>query len=348
MSRPITEFLLAVRRRLWLEAALRRLRTAVWVSSATLALFAVAHMAWQPLSLKAAVIAALTAGFIMLLPAIFSRPALTECALHADRHFGGQALLTTASESGQTGEPRPAEKVVLKRALAATSVWRSRLGEIWHAPPRSGYVLAVIPAFFAALLLQVPAGDGAVTGAVDDDAMHPSGQIPTTTLLDGADDLAAVREAIVEGAAGDQPESDRGRAVGTAQRFDDDPQPQSPQVEIGKHGPGTPGIAAATDEGGVAPGDARRRPGESRRAPDAATPGMTTVTAASIERQGGRVSGRRETGGDFAPGSDAPDAARPVIGPVPAPAAVSSWTTLTAAELAYARRYLDLEDPTDE
>ena len=344
-SGAITAFLRAVRRRLWLESALRGLRTAAWGASATLLLFAALHVLWQPVALGAAMTVALVAGLIVMLPTLFSRPALEECALRADRHFGGHALLTTANEIDEAAQRGPAEKTVQNRALAASAAWRSRLDEMWHAPPRSGYVLAVIPVFFAVLLLQLPAEQESAAGP-SLETSQPEGELmATTSALDTAGSLAEVREAIVQGAAEEAVESDRRPATGTAQLDDDDSQSLPASIEIAKEAAGEPGIAGADQDGGAAPGDARRRPADAGLEQPEAAPDFTQVMTASLERHGRRAAGSRETGAVFSSASDGPEL---IISPVPAPPAVSSWTSLSDAELAYARRYLELKDQNNE
>ena len=196
----LTRFLGAVRRRLWLETVLHRLRAAVWTTGAVLLLFAAAHTLWQPVALSAAITIALLAGLVALSPAVFSRPSLQQCALRVDRQFEGRQLVTTANELDRAMQLRPAEETVVQRALEAAEMWRTRLGELWQAPPRSGYVLAVIPIFFAVLLLQFPAAGDVAAIRADENGRAAQDLPPGASSLDSSDNLAAVREAIVQGA----------------------------------------------------------------------------------------------------------------------------------------------------
>ena len=97
-SHSVTAFLRAVRRRLWFAALLRQLQFATWASSGTLLLLALVHIASGKPALGLALVASLAVGLIALMPVLFMRASLVECALLSDRHFGGHSVVTTAHE----------------------------------------------------------------------------------------------------------------------------------------------------------------------------------------------------------------------------------------------------------
>ena len=191
----------------------------------------------------------------------------------------------------------------------------------------------------------MPAQQENVAGQSIENRQPATGLAPAASALDTVDNLAEVREAIVQGAADDVRQSNRDAATGTAQLDDGDPQSLPDRIEVAEEGMGEPGMAGADQDGGTAPGDAKRRLAEDGPEQPEAAREFREVMASSIERFGSRVAGSRATGGAF---SDTPDGLELNIVPVPAPPAASSWTSLSEAELAYASRYLALKDHDNE
>lgn len=342
-NNAVTSFLYAARRRLWLEAVLHQMRMAVWVSSAAIVLLALVHIGWSPVPLRFALVGALLAGLVALAPSLFRRPRLGDCALRADRHFGGHSLITTAHELGQETDSQPAARTVLARATSAAADWRPRLGTLGRKPPGSTLVLAAVPAFFAALLLELPPKGDSVPATDDAQSGVPGSLETKTNLFDVAGNLPGLRDAIASSAsdkAGSaQPETVTGDSFSPVSR--DARTEGASEVAAPRAADAPPGFASAAQEGGQSPGDARRSPGEIERSPDESGPLFSGREDVAIDRYGTAAAGRADGDYEFATRSTDVRDARPNIAPAPAPPVSSAWTTLTAAEVAYARRYLD-------
>ena len=199
-SHSVTAFLRAVRRRLWLAAFLRQLKFAIWVSSGTLLLLALAHIVASKPALDLALVASLIVGLITLLPAVFMRASLAECALRSDRHFGGRSLVTTAHELGQVTDPGPVETIVLKQASLVSAEWRQHLDTLWKIPEGVGYVLAVIPVFVAVLMFEIPTKQKGQLQILDEQTSLTGSPAMESEISYNGSDLPELREAIARSA----------------------------------------------------------------------------------------------------------------------------------------------------
>ena len=343
-SHSVTAFLCAVRRRLWLAAFLRQLRFATWASSGTLLLLALVHIASGKPALGLALVASLAVGLIALVPVLFMRASLGECALLSDRHFGGRSLVTTAHELGRVTDPGPVETIVLNRASSVTAEWRQHLDTLWQVPEGVGYVLAVIPVFVAVLMFEIPTGQEGQLAALDEQTSLTGSPAVEADIFDNGSDLPELREALarnaVEERGSSQPETpsrDRVAPVpGNAA-----PESLAKPLETDEPDALSPGFASAVNGEGRSAGDARRRPGETESEPDDSAPLFSEQIDMAIARRGATVASRHDGGDEFGAASHDLLIAYSNIVPVPAPPASSAWTTLTAAEIAYARRYFD-------
>jgi hypothetical protein len=343
-SHSVTTFLGAVRRRLWLETLLRQLQFAAWASSGTFLLLALVHVTWGKPDFSSALVAALTAGLIALLPVLFARASLAECALRSDRHFGGYSLVTTAHELGRATDPGPAETIVMKRARSATADWRRRLNTLWQIPDGVGYVVAVIPVFFAALMFELPPKQEGHLAALDEQFGLAGSPASETDMFHNESGLPELREAIARNAI-----EERGSSQQEAVTRDNispvpgdaAPEPGAETLEAGESDAMLAGFASVANGDGRSAGDARRRPGEIESRRDDSAPVFSEQIDIAIARHGAISAGRSDGGDEFGAGSQGSRLTYSNIVPAAAPPASSAWTTLTTAEVAYARRYLD-------
>ena len=343
-SQSVTTFLCAVRRRLWLETALGQLRNAAWVTGSTFFLLALVHVVWGRPLIGFAFVASLAAGLIALLPALFMRASLAECALRSDRHFGGHSLVTTAYELGQVTNPGPAGKTVLARAGSATDSWRQRLGTLWQAPDGIGYVLPVVPVFLAALMYELPLHQDGQVATVEEQRGDTAAAAAQMDIFDNGSSLPELREAIVRNAGEEQGSAQQEVEAGEGAS----PVPVSAKPRAGadalkaRESDVVPaGITGAVNADGRSPGDARRGPDEIASRSDDSGLLFTEQIDMAIARYGAPGAGRNDGGDEFGNGSLGLRLDNSNILPVPAPPAPSAWTTLTTAEVAYARRYLE-------
>ena len=345
MSRhSVTTFLRAVRRRFWLDALLRQLQFAAWASSGTLLLLALVYVASSKPAFSVALVASLIVGLIALLPALFTRASLAECALRSDRHFGGYSLVTTAHELGRVSDPGPAETIVLQRATSVTADWRQHLNTLWQRPDGVGYVLAVIPVFVAALMFEIPMKQDDQLATLDEQTNRSGSAAVEADIFHNRSDLPEIREAIARSAV-DERGSSQQETV-TRDGVSPDPGGAAPEsgaqlLEADEPGTLSPGFASVVNGDGRSAGDARRRPGDVALEANDSAPLFSEQIDMAIARHGATGAGRQASEDEFGAASQDLRLTYSNIVAAPAPPASSAWTTLTAAEVAYARRYFD-------
>ena len=343
-SHSVTTFLRAVRRRFWLEALLRQLKFAAWASSGTLFLLALVYVALSKPAFSFALVASLIVGLIALLPVLFMRASLAECALRSDRHFGGYSLVTMAHELGRVTDPGPAETIVLKRARSVTADWRQHLNTLWQMPDGVGYVLAVIPVFVAALMFELPIKQEGQLATLDEQTSLTGSLAVEEDIFHNGSDLPELREAIARNAVEERGSSQQETVTrDSVSPVPGDAAPESGAESLEADEPGalSPGFASVGNGDGRSAGDARRRPGEIESEPDDSAPLFSEQIDMAIARHGTTGAGRHDGGDEFEAASQDLRLTYSNIVPAPAPPASSAWTTLTAAEVAYARRYFD-------
>ena len=345
MSRhSVTTFLRAVRRRLWLDSLLRQMRLAAWASSGTFLLLALLRFAGGEPGFSFAIVTATAVGLIALLPVLGARASLAECALRSDRVFGGHSLVTTAHELQQVSNPRPTEEIVLTRATIATADWRRRLNTLWKTPDGVSYLPAVIPVFIAALIFELPQDKEEQISMLDGQSSIAVSSAGQTDIFSKGSDLPELREAIARTAM-EGPESSRQDAVAPEDAppipVDAAPEPEAESLEAIESDALPAGFASINNSDGRSPGDARRRAGETESRQDDSGPLFSEQIEIEIARHGTTGAGRNDGGDEFGADSQGSHMRNLKIVPAPASPASSAWTTLTAAELAYARKYLD-------
>lgn len=350
---PVTNTLRALQRRLWLERSLYRLRAATWIGSFSLLAIAVVSAYWFPMAPLLATLIALVAVILVMLSAISLRPSLKVCALRADRQFGSDLLLTSALELSNSprSEIPAAGYVVLQQATDAAPRWQQNLASVWHAPAPSGFALATIPVFVAALLLSLSTYrgvDASVNGQPGESAATGSA---SENFLEDDNDLLVLRESIVRNSSPRPPlRSDQDAAANTKMAtpdmlvsHDDKRLPAAAESDAASTGLATEGPAGGSDAGDAQPAMQARE-----TAPQAGGESFAALSTLKIERLGAAHAGSEETDEEFTTAALAPETNRARVRAAAAPPALSAWTTLTPAEVTYARRYLDsTEDSRD-
>ena len=120
---PVQEFLCAVRRKLWLQATLERLRLGVWAGSLVFLAAAAVNLLGVEITPAIAVFVGLSTALAVTLTALARRPRLAACALHADRIFQTRELMVTALElTTATTTPETPAAIVVRIVVIATSI----------------------------------------------------------------------------------------------------------------------------------------------------------------------------------------------------------------------------------
>jgi hypothetical protein len=97
-THEVHELLGMVRRRLWRARFIAAIRKAMWASAALMLLTVAVHMAARRVPLEAALLLMSGLWALLMLRALWHRPAVADCALWADRHLGGTSAYTTVLE----------------------------------------------------------------------------------------------------------------------------------------------------------------------------------------------------------------------------------------------------------
>ena len=114
MTTPEVHKLLAmVRSRLWRAQFIAAVRKAMWASAALMLLAVAVHLAARRVPVEAVLLALSGLWVALLLRAAWQRPAVSACALWADRHLGGASAFTTLLEQ-KGGTPGHASAPVLR------------------------------------------------------------------------------------------------------------------------------------------------------------------------------------------------------------------------------------------
>lgn len=343
----VTSFLRAARRKLWLNAFMQQLRYALWSVSAALLLLALTHFIWDIPGARFAVVAALAVGMIVLLPTLRARPSLGESAQLTDRHFGGQSIITTAHELAGATEPGPAETVVLARANAAVTIWRPKLQSLRKTPDAASFVVAVVPIFVATLVFGLPRSQPESTTTPYSGIGLATGSTAESRVFDYEADLPDLRQAIARNAERarqdeSQPENRSPTPGDSAPETTDETQGST------KSDSQSGGFASLATGDGSGPGDARRNPNDPDSGEETAGRQYAAHTLIEIDRHAGVGAGRNGSADEYDAASKTPRFTASNIVPAPAPPGASAWTSLTEAEVSYARKYLSAAGVSNE
>ena len=353
MSGELLAFLRAARRHLWLEVLLRRLHPALWMAGAVLLVGGIANLTFYPVPWPGAASAAAVAALVVVLPALWERPRLERCALRADRRLGGHSLLTTALEvlRDPAGERGAAATALLGRAAAQSAEWLPRLPDLREPAPVAGLAAALVPVFAGLVLLQatpatrtVPHGHPDASASRDArTAGHDTAPLAGTGDPNGTRvDLDALRESLRAPSPVPAASPKNARAPARLLSGDALPPADARVAALDPAGPRPPGRAGASGGAGHEPGSAQRSVQAPPRGSGNATlpPARRVAVAVAVPRTGDATAVSTASDRRF---GDGPQAGPPIraVQPAAAPPAADGWTTLTAAEVAYARRYLD-------
>ena len=343
---PVESILRAMRRRMWFERMLLKLRLGVWIGSLFLLVIAVISAVWFPVAPFHAALAAVAVVIVVMLSALSQRPTLKECALRADRQFVTDSLLTTALEISASAAPEipAAGCVVLQQANDAAPRLQEHLHSAWQAPAPSGFALATIPVFASALLLSLSAYQDGSVSAIGLGAESVAVDNLGESFLDDGDELLALRESIGhdstihrEANSGEGPAANGNTMTpdNAATRGNDQ------QVEIAESKAAATGLGIESPAGGREAGDSRAAAHENGSAPVSVGPLFAERSEVQIARYGDSVAGSEASDAEFGATASAPAPNPARVRPAAAPPTLSSWTTLTPAQVAYARQYLD-------
>jgi hypothetical protein len=338
-------FLRSVVGRAWFVATIDSARDALWLVSISLLALAGVHVGPMPVPPAAIllVIAAIALG--TLLRILSRRPSLSAAAALADRQFDGNALMTTAVEclpQASLSDSRAAA-VVLDQASNAAGTWAPKLKSAIRAPRRRATTIALIPLFVAVILLTRPGGD-TLNGDISETsepAIVQSGDEDDTTAV-----LATLRrELIQESTIADRSVATPADDAASLQPVPLDAIPKTDTTEIEADLDGLPGgtASAANDSGDLA-GDAL--PGSTETS-DALASNLALGESIDIAREGQSSATASPGGSAYADSS----ASMPYFAVDALPAAPPDFgdqTALSAAQAAYAARYLSATGDDNE
>ncbi|MEJ2602690.1 MAG: hypothetical protein P8172_05285 [Gammaproteobacteria bacterium] len=343
---PIGRLITATQRGLWQAAVRRRVPSAAWLAALALAGSGLVALLSDVRPPPLLVVGVGTALFLAgLLPGLVARPGAREAALYLDRHFASHELLTSALEVAGAGTQSPATDTLLLRARQAARDWYAGRDYRVAQPGVTQAVLALIPAFVGVLLLQYVAV-GQRTGA--DAATAGAGRNTDTVPIRGADAqetaLRQLRRSLKPTAGdGTEADTDELRAREIADRVvPGEPvvagRPDGPRQEIAAPPDPTGGLATGTGGAdGIEAGMAR--PGDADTMSDDGS-GEAVGRGQAVAREGAaRATGAAANDG-YAAGRT-PGLAPARVRPAAAPPATGAWSTMSAAQAAYARRYLE-------
>ena len=284
----------AVRRQLWLQAAVNTIGRHLRISTAILLTAGLFHLFARPLNgglVMALALLPLLLGVLATL--IRQRPPLASAARTADRWFDGKNLITSAWELRQRPAAHAASAgLLLLRAEAAAGQWRQQVSALqplrW--PPLALPLMVALTALF---LLQLPskgwltapaaleAGHSAAPLAVAVNGSEPrieAGPTPSPQPAPAAEsERAATNSASSPQAATTVSDSSQPPAEAGATQSDSDTRKSAAQ-------PSPHAAVAAVNDGGTKAGDQEGVRAERDPHPDAAA---LKVSESTIERQAG-------------------------------------------------------------
>ena len=346
--RPVEKLLRAIRRRLWLQATLERLRLGVWAGSGILMLAAAMSLLGVGITPAMAVLAALSVTLGVTLTVLLRRPSLEACALRADRTFQTRALMVTALElSISTRRPAsPAAAVVRKRACTMAPQLARQLGFVWRAPRPGGFMLAVVPIFVATVLFAVSDGDPTTSGDADDPLMSLG--VAGQSRLDPDTSLQDLRHSIASSAMprSERSEVERNAAPSSVMPKKPAAASTSDAMAVTESGDANPGLPTESAQGGREAGRTQRNTALFQNHElTGSTPSSRAILW--LRRRGEVTAGVDDSGRGFEEGALPSVPGESGAQASAAPPTLSAWTTLSPAEAAYARRYLGKETDHD-
>lgn len=336
-------FLTAVRWRLWAMRSQVYARSLLWQIALLLSILAGIHHFMVQVPRSISWLGVMILVLLMLVRCVRNRPTLTASAAAADREFGGRALLMTAVECWRQSNPNEAAKIVLQQASDAARSWGPGVSTHFRRPRATATTLAIVPLFAGLVLLSLAGkdSDGRLAGA---DAVgragidsNPLGQSNTDT-----DEIATLRTPPVAGDLPDQSEADAGQRVAAitelTPRQATDPDVVTDRIAL----PDAPGAGAGT---AAASADDSGLPGQALANPDLpardAQSRFTRRELVELQRTGEIVAAGENRNATFSD-IEKPHRKLPLdVLAASAPETRAHWTSLTAAQAAYANRYLN-------
>ena len=342
------EFLGAALRRLWLLELFDALRIGLWASAAMMLLLAAAHtlVAAIPESLIWLVIAAII-GWILLRTAI-RRPALNNAATKLDRCFAARSLLSTAVECLQQPEKtdRTASTLVSEQAGRAAKTWHRNIREAIVSPEHIASAIALIPLFIAILLLTQPgASDKERSNPASSDAVQSTPGTASVSEAIDEDDKSTSAVANLRRELADSDERIRTTPADNTRSDMTNPARTSEALKDTLRGEFTGDSASAGSNADSAAGDAAAN----RIATESiAGKELTQTTSIAIRRTGQQAAATIATGRQYKGEAAFTPYSTVNIMPAAPPESGPDRSTLTAAQAAYASRYLSATGENDD
>lgn len=337
----LSRFLRAVRARLWLENALSKIQIAVLVGSTALLALAAFSAFILPIPLAWVIGSPLAVTVLVALPFLLRVPTLANCAVRADQQFQKHSLLTTAHEAllGKIDDS-PSTKLVISQANSDVIRLSPKLSSVWQAPSPAGFALAAIPAFLALILLMVATPQDAMTSDLEALTNAPTSNAEGSDNVFSDHDVAELRESILQNSNDDAFQaqgSPNSQGVAQIAAISSDTNSDSEPTEISNALPTQQ--ETPMPGGGADAGDASRSPG-TLASIETKTADVTARVEQQINRRGDIVAGGQgsdDTYTDAALVGEIESELRVAAAAAPSD---SPWTSMSAAEVAYARRYL--------
>jgi hypothetical protein len=346
----LSQFVDAATRRLWQLEFLDCLQLGLWIGASVLLVLGVVHVGLTAISptVSLFVIAAVVAW--MLIRTVSRKPEPTYAAVEIDRLFAAEALVATAVEClRQPSKSRsPASRVVIERANHAAHRWSNRLPETLLPRQRTAARIALAPLFVAALLLAQPGANVVDTTTLrvqtaDSQFQRPAPQSDAGNL----DTIAQLRRELA-----DDKTSDAIAQLASAERLKDAAQNDGVEAEDGSQptdeSPPTNSSARAAATDNASGDDAGDGNSSEPSSEVQAIVQFDQTTPFAVPRTG--QANAAATASDRQYGNTAIFSEYSSVRPLPAapPESARDQSTLSAAEAAYAARYLSATGENNE
>ena len=343
---PLQAFLTSVRLRLWARRSQQYLRRFYWQIAALLLVSAGVHHLLMPVPHRVLIVGSIILLAIALSGSLRDRPTLAASAAFADRQFGGHALLATALECRHKKEnsDNGVSRIILQQAGEAARSWSPRVASRFRSPPATATVLAIVPLFAGLVLLSLPGKETAdkPSAAID----RETSGFAVASLEQSrvsADEIATLRNSPAQ--EGPLPDSSRRDAQSADASMRLTPResaggdPGSEPIPVPEPAGSPAGVAATTAGDNDSAGDAR---------PSVNQPTNELFTRSrfdrreliELQRTGAIAAAGEKRNATFTAAASPDTGATLGVLPAAAPETQARSASLTAAQAAYARRYL--------
>jgi hypothetical protein len=328
-----SEFFGVATRRLWLLKFIACLHTGLWIVATALLVLGGIHVGLKAVGSTVLLLVIAVVSAWVLLQTMVRRPTQSSAAVEVDRLFTAQALIVTAVECQQLAPEKrsSASRIVIEQANHSAQAWNDRLRETIRSDPRSAARIALIPLFAATLLLAQPGVNVEKDARIQSQTTaNQSEGLDTNSEAESVDTVAQLRRELAD--------EKTGQALAPA--VGDDDVDADDQTQISDEMPpenARLGMAATDRQSG---GDAGDGKSSSSTIESQAGTQIDKINKFGVLRTGQATAAA--TAGDRQYANAARSAEFSGVRPLPAAAPESGHdkSTLSAAEAAYAARYL--------